>query len=360
MSVICPLQVFNWRVVDCDLAIALCTLLSKPEVFKILWKVIDNTWQNYDKILVGIVIFWAISLHVTDLTLPWEVFCTQIHKEVLNCVYSTCFKDYFAISQGKTSCNLFGVKEVHIHDCTYPSMWNSANLISVCLLIISGCGQYRGQSVLLVQWGRGTREVSLCHHWCWVGHQAWQTGGLWMKACFIFLFTLDFSWLGISPCFCPRYRSSRCSVSGLKWRVVWSLIWWKTGRSLQTLFFSTAGQPLIHSVEHFCFTVHHSLLLPVLKVSLCFHLQHLRPWPWRRDQPIHYHLTAAPRGRGSFRRPGHRPGRDAAFVSCGRTGASPADYPDITQHQWTHRKSLCCHIQGLCKEGGQARRWWYS
>uniref|UniRef100_A0A8C4E9R5 Kinetochore associated 1 n=1 Tax=Dicentrarchus labrax TaxID=13489 RepID=A0A8C4E9R5_DICLA len=45
------LNVFNWRVVDCDLAIGLCTLLSKAEVFKILWKVIDNTWQNYDKIL---------------------------------------------------------------------------------------------------------------------------------------------------------------------------------------------------------------------------------------------------------------------------------------------------------------------
>uniref|UniRef100_A0A3P9MGD6 Kinetochore associated 1 n=1 Tax=Oryzias latipes TaxID=8090 RepID=A0A3P9MGD6_ORYLA len=45
------LSVFNWRVVDCDLAIGLCTLLTKAEVFKILWKVIDNTWQNYDKIL---------------------------------------------------------------------------------------------------------------------------------------------------------------------------------------------------------------------------------------------------------------------------------------------------------------------
>ncbi|XP_020511565.2 kinetochore-associated protein 1 [Labrus bergylta] len=44
-------KVFNWRVVDCDLAFGLCTLLSKAEVFKILWKVIDNTWQNYDKIL---------------------------------------------------------------------------------------------------------------------------------------------------------------------------------------------------------------------------------------------------------------------------------------------------------------------
>ncbi|KAM3610515.1 uncharacterized protein V6R79_005093 [Siganus canaliculatus] len=44
-------KVFNWRVVDCDFAIGLCTLLSKAEVFKTLWKVIDNTWQNYDKIL---------------------------------------------------------------------------------------------------------------------------------------------------------------------------------------------------------------------------------------------------------------------------------------------------------------------
>uniref|UniRef100_A0A1A8M8V5 Kinetochore associated 1 n=2 Tax=Nothobranchius pienaari TaxID=704102 RepID=A0A1A8M8V5_9TELE len=44
-------KVFNWRVVDCDLAIGLCTLLSKAEVFKLLWKVIDDTWQNYDKIL---------------------------------------------------------------------------------------------------------------------------------------------------------------------------------------------------------------------------------------------------------------------------------------------------------------------
>ncbi|XP_041855994.1 kinetochore-associated protein 1 isoform X1 [Melanotaenia boesemani] len=44
-------KVFNWRVVDCDLAIGLSTLLSKAEILKILWKVIDNTWQNYDKIL---------------------------------------------------------------------------------------------------------------------------------------------------------------------------------------------------------------------------------------------------------------------------------------------------------------------
>ncbi|XP_075882024.1 kinetochore-associated protein 1 [Nelusetta ayraudi] len=44
-------KVFNWRMVDCDLAVGLCTLLSEQEVFKILWKVIDGTWQNYNKIL---------------------------------------------------------------------------------------------------------------------------------------------------------------------------------------------------------------------------------------------------------------------------------------------------------------------
>ncbi|XP_049618952.1 kinetochore-associated protein 1 isoform X1 [Syngnathus scovelli] len=44
-------KVFNWRMVDCHLAIGLCTLLSKEEVLKILWKVIDNTWENYERIL---------------------------------------------------------------------------------------------------------------------------------------------------------------------------------------------------------------------------------------------------------------------------------------------------------------------
>ncbi|XP_019741350.1 kinetochore-associated protein 1 [Hippocampus comes] len=44
-------KVFNWRMVDCDLAIGLCTLLSKEEVFEILWKFIDSTLENYEKIL---------------------------------------------------------------------------------------------------------------------------------------------------------------------------------------------------------------------------------------------------------------------------------------------------------------------
>ncbi|XP_061758400.1 kinetochore-associated protein 1 [Nerophis ophidion] len=44
-------KVLNWRVVDCNLAIGICTLLPNEEVFKILWKITDNTWENYDKIL---------------------------------------------------------------------------------------------------------------------------------------------------------------------------------------------------------------------------------------------------------------------------------------------------------------------
>lgn len=90
------------------------------------------------------------------------------------------------------------------------------------------------------------------------------------------------------------------------------------------------------------------LFLPVLKVNLCFHLQHLWSRPWWCDQPVHHHLTVAPRGRGRCRWPRHGPGRDAASMSCGCPGASPADYPDVAQHQRAHRQSLCCHIQGLC------------
>ncbi|KAI1901176.1 hypothetical protein AGOR_G00057490 [Albula goreensis] len=44
-------KVLNWRVVDCDLAIGYCTLLPRKDVLEILWKVINNTWQNYHKTL---------------------------------------------------------------------------------------------------------------------------------------------------------------------------------------------------------------------------------------------------------------------------------------------------------------------
>uniref|UniRef100_A0A9J8AM51 Kinetochore associated 1 n=1 Tax=Cyprinus carpio carpio TaxID=630221 RepID=A0A9J8AM51_CYPCA len=46
------LQVLNWRVVDSDLAIGLCTILPKASVVDILWKMIASAWQNYEKIKV--------------------------------------------------------------------------------------------------------------------------------------------------------------------------------------------------------------------------------------------------------------------------------------------------------------------
>lgn len=72
------LQVFNWRVVDCDLAIGLCTILPRADVFKILWKVIDNTWQNYDKILVGnkkiSYSIPALQYTISSLVIPFHFF----------------------------------------------------------------------------------------------------------------------------------------------------------------------------------------------------------------------------------------------------------------------------------------------
>ncbi|XP_064209384.1 kinetochore-associated protein 1 [Anguilla rostrata] len=60
-------KVLNWRVVDCDLAIGYCTLLPKKDVLEILWKVINNTWQNYEKVLaVAMVGAHLCSLYKED------------------------------------------------------------------------------------------------------------------------------------------------------------------------------------------------------------------------------------------------------------------------------------------------------
>ncbi|KAM4810605.1 kinetochore-associated protein 1 [Rhinophrynus dorsalis] len=55
-------KVFNCRVVDCDLALGYCTLLSKKDVFKKLWDVINNTWQNYSKVLAVAVVGAQLAL----------------------------------------------------------------------------------------------------------------------------------------------------------------------------------------------------------------------------------------------------------------------------------------------------------
>ncbi|XP_072000100.1 kinetochore-associated protein 1 [Engystomops pustulosus] len=55
-------KVFNSRVVDCNLALAYCSLLPKKEVFEKLWDVINNAWQNYNKILAVAVVGAQLAL----------------------------------------------------------------------------------------------------------------------------------------------------------------------------------------------------------------------------------------------------------------------------------------------------------
>lgn len=100
-------------------------------------------------------------------------------------------------------------------------------------------------------------------------------------------------------------------------------------------------------VFRLCSGVLHSVFLPELKVIVYFRLQRLWSGPWPCDQPVHYHLIAAPRGWGKWVWLGHKSGRDAASVSCRCFGESPEGYPDVAQHQRAHRKSLRCHIEGL-------------
>lgn len=46
-------QVFNSRVIDQSLALGYCTILPKEEMFNKLWEIINNSWQNYRKVLVS-------------------------------------------------------------------------------------------------------------------------------------------------------------------------------------------------------------------------------------------------------------------------------------------------------------------
>ncbi|XP_059844206.1 kinetochore-associated protein 1 [Hypanus sabinus] len=57
-------KVFNCRVVDTDLALAYCTLLPRQIVFEKLWNIINDSWQNYNKILaVAVVGAQLANLH---------------------------------------------------------------------------------------------------------------------------------------------------------------------------------------------------------------------------------------------------------------------------------------------------------
>ncbi|NWV73815.1 KNTC1 protein, partial [Dasyornis broadbenti] len=44
-------KVFNSRVIDQNLALGYCTILPKEEMFNKLWDIINNSWQNYRKVL---------------------------------------------------------------------------------------------------------------------------------------------------------------------------------------------------------------------------------------------------------------------------------------------------------------------
>ncbi|KFU90225.1 Kinetochore-associated protein 1, partial [Chaetura pelagica] len=44
-------KVFNCRLIDQNLALGYCTVLPKEDMFNKLWDVINNTWQNYRKVL---------------------------------------------------------------------------------------------------------------------------------------------------------------------------------------------------------------------------------------------------------------------------------------------------------------------
>ncbi|OXB64145.1 hypothetical protein ASZ78_002075 [Callipepla squamata] len=44
-------KVFNCRLIDQDLALGYCTILPREDMFNKLWDVINNTWQNYRKVL---------------------------------------------------------------------------------------------------------------------------------------------------------------------------------------------------------------------------------------------------------------------------------------------------------------------
>lgn len=46
-------QVFNCRLIDQNLALGYCAILPREDMFNKLWGVINNTWQNYRKVLVN-------------------------------------------------------------------------------------------------------------------------------------------------------------------------------------------------------------------------------------------------------------------------------------------------------------------
>ncbi|XP_067395657.1 kinetochore-associated protein 1 [Emydura macquarii macquarii] len=56
-------KVFNCRLIDHNLALGYCTILPKEDMFEKLWNVINNTWQNYNKILAVALVGAQLASH---------------------------------------------------------------------------------------------------------------------------------------------------------------------------------------------------------------------------------------------------------------------------------------------------------
>uniref|UniRef100_A0A8C3SHX3 Kinetochore associated 1 n=1 Tax=Chelydra serpentina TaxID=8475 RepID=A0A8C3SHX3_CHESE len=56
-------KVFNCRLIDHNLALGYCTILPKEDMFENLWKVINNTRQNYNKILAVALVGAQLASH---------------------------------------------------------------------------------------------------------------------------------------------------------------------------------------------------------------------------------------------------------------------------------------------------------
>uniref|UniRef100_A0A8B9SEB8 Kinetochore associated 1 n=1 Tax=Apteryx owenii TaxID=8824 RepID=A0A8B9SEB8_APTOW len=56
-------KVFNCRLIDQNLALGYCTILPKEDMFNKLWDVINNTWQNYKKVLAVALVGAQLAAH---------------------------------------------------------------------------------------------------------------------------------------------------------------------------------------------------------------------------------------------------------------------------------------------------------
>ncbi|XP_040272101.1 kinetochore-associated protein 1 [Bufo bufo] len=90
-------KVFNCRVVDCNLALAYCSLLPKKEVFAKLWDVISNSWQNYNKILAVAVVGAQLAYvyHEKEVWIKFQELITDAKWGIQLCNIGISFQSAF-------------------------------------------------------------------------------------------------------------------------------------------------------------------------------------------------------------------------------------------------------------------------